>query len=45
MTSQKEKTTPNVSVGADTEQCIQKYSNHSIADDGGKINNFSKGDF
>ena len=42
MSGQKEKTAPYVSVGADTEQSLQKYCNHSIPDNGRKINNPDK---
>ena len=40
MTNEKEKTTPNVSVGADTEQSFQKCSNNSIPENDGKFNSF-----
>ena len=42
MSPQKEKTSPIVSVGADTEQSVQKCINHSISEDSEKINGFKE---
>ena len=40
MIDKKEKTAPNVSVGADTEQSIQKCTDNSITAYHSKINSF-----
>jgi len=40
MANKKEVTAPNVSVGADTEQPIQKCTDHSISDYDENINSF-----
>lgn len=42
MENKKEKTAPNVSVGADTEQSIQKCTDHSISDYDGNIKSFEE---
>ena len=42
MENKREMTVPNVSVGADTEQPIQKCTDHSIADCGENINSFEE---
>ena len=42
MESKKEMTAPNVSVGADTEQSIQKCTDHSIADCDENIKGFEE---
>ena len=41
MANKKETAAPNVSVGADTEQPIQKCTDHSISDYDKNINSFS----
>lgn len=42
MTNKKEMTAPYVSVGADTEQSSQKYSNNSITENAENINSFEE---
>ena len=42
MENKKEMTAPNVSVGADTEQPIQKCTDHSISDYDENIKNFEE---
>lgn len=42
MENKREMTAPNVSVGADTEQPIQKCTDHSISDYGENIKSFEK---
>ena len=40
MENKKEKTAPDVSVGADTEQSIHKNATNSISENGGKYQEF-----
>ena len=42
MENKKEKTAPDVSVGADTEQSIHKNATSSISENGGNIKSFEE---
>ncbi len=42
MENKKEMTAPDVSVGADTEQPIQKITENSISENGGNIKSFEE---
>ena len=42
MENKKEKTAPDVSVGADTEQPIRKNTTSSISENGGNIKSFEE---